>query len=70
MVESKHSPFGRGSRWTNAKSIGDARVASRADASLTARMKEELSMAVSVKKAILWSREVEGNQPGMLANTL
>ena len=27
-------------------------------------------MAVSVKKAILWSREVEGNQPGMLANTL
>src|ERR1700730_2273080 len=27
-------------------------------------------MAVSVKKAILWSREVEGNQPGMLAKAL
>lgn len=27
-------------------------------------------MAVSVKKAILWRREVEDDHPGMLANTL
>ena len=30
MVESKHSPFGRGSRWPIAKRRGDAGVASRA----------------------------------------